>query len=69
MLVLEDCQGRLSHVNMVRDWSSYNCQSEDIISHLLQYNLHHVVLQIFRFVQKIYCPIKFQHLNDVTVCI
>ena len=41
------------HNMMVRDWASYNCETyQDIISLLLQYNLDHVVLQIFRFVSK-----------------
>ena len=38
------------HNIMVRDWTSYNQTSQDIISCLLHYNLDHVVLQIFRFV-------------------
>ena len=38
------------HNIMVRDWTSYNQISQDIISCLLHYNLDHVVLQIFRFV-------------------
>ena len=58
------------HDRMVRDWTSYSCQpSQDIISHLLQYNLDHVVLHIFRFVHSSDPFLKniFRNLDSFTI--
>ena len=64
MCLLDHCQ---EYFKMVRDWTSYNCQSEDIINHLLLYNLDHVVLQIFRLVQSSFEYFSFHFQNVVNV--